>query len=285
MEARGWHLWSQEPCGDATFEVTWGRSPLGGAVETGGSSAPAAPAASAAQTAGTMRPPVSADRRPEHESRSMHFFFDTSQRPTRSEFRVHETPSYFELETRLSNPDLTGVSYFYVIPQSVTSMLVAACWGRELDAVAKLFANPKFGNDLFKVYAETYPIQGQLFRNGFEARYSEGAFLSLTDPGDGEPKWCVVTVVGNIDPNAEPDDSDAADAYGLVGDRRFLADSRMTAAYELVGTKSFLAAQEYATRKISTVNKARLVAKGAWQGYVEGLDTGAKWIKRLGLTS
>jgi len=212
----------------------------------------------------------------------MHFFFDGSQRPVKSEFHVRETPSYYEFETRISDPEMPGASYFYVIPQSATSMLVAACWGREPDAVAALFADPKFGDDWFKVYCDTYPIQGELFRNGFEERFSEGALIRLIDPGDGEPKWAVVTVVGNIDPLAEPDDPETADAYGLTGHQRFLASSRMAAAFELVGMKSFLAAQEYATREISITNKAKMMAKGAWQGYVEGLDAGAKWMRRLG---
>ncbi len=161
-------------------------------------------------------------------------------------------------------------------------MLIVACWGREPDAVAALFADPRNGKDWLKVYCDTYPIQGQLFRNGFSEQYSDGALIRLSDPDDGEPKWSVVTIVGNIDPLAGPDDNLLADAYGLTGHQRFLTHSRIAAAIELVGTKSFLAANEHVTRNVSTANKARMVAKGAWQGYLDGLDAGTKWMTRLG---
>jgi hypothetical protein len=213
------------------------------------------------------------------------FFFDPTQRPAQSEFRVRETPSYYELETLINDPEMPGASYFYVMPQSSTSMLVAACWGREPDAVVALFADPNFGDDWFKVFCETYPIQGQLFRNGNDERYSDGALVRFGDPDDGEPKWFVVTVVGNIDPLVEPDDPSAANDYGFVGHQRFLAHPRMAAAFELVGMKSFLAAQEYFTNEISSVNKAKIYAKGAWKGYLEGLEIGTRWMTRLGMMS
>ena len=213
----------------------------------------------------------------------MRFFFDSSQRPTQSEFRINETPAYFELATLIADPDMPGASYFYVIPQSATSKLVAACWGREPDAMLKLFADPNFGADWFRVFCETFPIQGQLFQNGMDERYSDAALVRFDDPDTGEPIWSVVTIVGNIDPSAGPDDPSMADDYGLVGPQRFLAHSRMVAAYELVGTKSFLAAQEYANNEISAFNKTKMMAKGAWKGYLEGLDLGARWMMRLGL--
>jgi hypothetical protein len=213
----------------------------------------------------------------------MRFFFDSTQRPVRSEFHLNETPAYFELETRISDPEMPGASYFYVIPHSQTSMLILANWGRDPDAMVAQFNDPKLGADWFKVFCETFPIQGRLFTNGIAERYSEAALLRIIDPDNGEPTWSVVTVVGNIDPRAEPDDPETADAYGLTGYQRFLMHSRMRAAYELVGTQSFLAAHEYVSNQISTVNKLKMMAKGGWYGYVEGLDTGAKWIARLGL--
>jgi hypothetical protein len=228
-------------------------------------------------TPASVPPPAPAPQ----EKGAMRFFFDSSQRPTRSEFRVKETPSYIELETRIADPEMPGASYFYVIPQSATSVLVAACWGRDPDAFARLFSDPKFGKDWFRVFREAYPVLGTLFQNGVDERYSEGALIRFNDPYDGEPKWSVVTIVGNIVVGGETDDPDEADAYGLVGSQRFLTHSRMTSAYELVGAKSFIAAQEYATNKISGAAKARLVAKGAWHGYLEGLDAGMKWMGRL----
>jgi hypothetical protein len=239
--------------------------------------APAPPAPLAPAPPASVPPPAPAPQKKE----AMRFFFDPSQRPTRSEFLVNETPSYIELETRINDPEMPGASYFYVIPQSETSVLVAACWGREPDAMMTQFSNPKFGKDLFRAFCEAYPIMGTLFKNGMDERYSDGALIRFRDPNDGEPKWSVATVVGNIVVGSQTDNPDEADEYGFVGSQRFLTHSRMMSAYELVGTKSFFAAHEYATNKISGTAKAWLVAKGAWQGYLEGLDAGMKWTQRL----
>jgi hypothetical protein len=211
----------------------------------------------------------------------MRFFFDSSVRTAQSEFLVRETPAYWELITSLNEPDLKGASFFYVIPQSEYSVLTAACWGHDPDAMYQLFLDKNFGDDWLKVFCETYPIQGQLILNGIHERFSDGALVSLLDPDDGETKWFVVTVVGNIEVGSEPDDQTSADEYGLVGNQRFLMHSRLQEAIQLVGLKSFEAAIEYQANEISTVNKAKMYAKGAWKGYVGALDDGAKWMSLL----
>ena len=82
--------------------------------------------------------------------------------------------------------------------------------------------------------------------NALNTRYSDGVLLNMEDPDDGERKWVVGTVVGNILVNS---------AKEL---EQVMFSERMMNAYLLVMAASITLAQEIATRPNPTISVAEV---------------------------
>jgi hypothetical protein len=103
---------------------------------------------------------------------------------------IEVTEGYIELELPL---DCTKALVVYLIPRSSMSVWVATCWDHTFD---KIIEDPD--EETLEVIAETWPTLAQLLVNGFKDLYSGGALIILEDLDDGENKWFVASVAGNI---------------------------------------------------------------------------------------
>lgn len=103
---------------------------------------------------------------------------------------IDVTDGYIELEIPI---DRTKAMVVYLIPRSSRSVWVATCWDHAFDEILE---DPD--EDTLEVIEGTWPLLAQLLANGFKDRYREGALIVLEDLDDGENKWFVASVAGNI---------------------------------------------------------------------------------------
>lgn len=153
------------------------------------------------------------------------------------------TNSYIELEYQLDDSFLV----LYYIPRTNNSVFIATCWDREFD---QLLGNLD-ENDL-ETIVETWPTLGQLMSNTVNDKYSAGVLTSFEDFDDGEPKWFVTSICGNL--NLE-------NIKELFGDR-----AQVTA--QIVCERSMDLLVELSERKPD-------VLKAMGRGFVKGLAVGA----------
>ncbi|MEN6624263.1 MAG: hypothetical protein ABFD50_22290 [Smithella sp.] len=101
------------------------------------------------------------------------------------------TNCYIEIEICINNSYLV----LYYIPKGDHSFFVATCWERLFDDILENIDD----NDYRDTIIHTWPTLAKLLFNGANDKYREGALIKLEDYDDGEPKWFVASVVGNID--------------------------------------------------------------------------------------
>ncbi len=106
------------------------------------------------------------------------------------EIKYGVTNSYIEVEFRIDDAFLV----LYYIPRSSSSIFVATCWDHAFDG---LLSN--IDEDDWETIAETWPTLAKLLLNGANDRYSEGALIKLEDFDDGESKWYIASIAGNLD--------------------------------------------------------------------------------------
>ena len=197
----------------------------------------------------------------------MKFFLDAESRPGIEETYIRPTPAYVELQKHSVDPP--GISYIYLLFLDEHSLLVAACWLHQFDDWSSLLEDRKMGKHYFRLIKDTYPTVGQLLDNAVNARYSGGALINIEDPDDGERKWVIGTVVGNV-------------AFRSEEEFMSLLDSeRMMEAFVTVLGSSFVAVEEMTTRSIPWTSSARLFGHGFLQGYRDALPLSSVWISRL----
>lgn len=120
----------------------------------------------------------------------MRTFIDTRKTSRGDEPGVSVTNGYIELEIPV---DRSTALVVYVIPRSEHSAFVATCWDRVFDAVVE-----DLDDDTAETIVETWPTLATLLGNGATDRYRDGALIRLEDVDDGETKWFVASVAGNI---------------------------------------------------------------------------------------
>jgi hypothetical protein len=197
----------------------------------------------------------------------MKFFFDPEIQPQIENTYLNSTPAYIELQKHSVDPP--GASYIYVFSWGHYSFFVAAHLGRDLDALNPFLQDPKMGKTWYGFYKEKWPSWGRLIDNGANSRYSDGVLLNIEDPDDGERKWVVGTVVGNL--NVET----------VAELEQALYSERMMQAYALVLMASFTLAHEVITRPNPPIGVAKLYGRMLFQSYVDAIDLGAVWVPKI----
>jgi hypothetical protein len=95
----------------------------------------------------------------------------------------------------------------------------------------------------------------ELIDNTLNNQYSKGALLKIEDPDDGNRKWVVGTIVGNVIMNT------GEELESL------LRSERMAHAYELVWKLSDAIVTELSSR---SPNRIKLFFRGAFAGLLSG---------------
>ncbi|HXI12042.1 MAG TPA: hypothetical protein VNM92_05285 [Thermoanaerobaculia bacterium] len=197
----------------------------------------------------------------------MNFFFDPSVVPIEESTYCRSTPSYLEFQKH--SVDSPGASYTYLLQWSDHAYFIAACWGHQFDEWVPLLQDRKMGKTWLGVVKETYPTLGQLLENGIAGRYSEGALLNIEDPDDGERKWVVGTVVGNLS------------VTSVEELEQVLLSDRMMQAYSVVLVSSFIGLEELATRTISAKSKLKSYGRAMFNAQVESIELAAIWVPKI----
>jgi hypothetical protein len=117
-------------------------------------------------------------------------FIDDRKTSTPDEIGHKVTNTYVEIEIPLG--ESLG-SVLYIIPRSEHSALIATCWDHVFDEMIE-----NLDEDTFETIVETWPTLAILFHNGVKDLYREGALILLEDFDDGEQKWFVASIAGNI---------------------------------------------------------------------------------------
>jgi hypothetical protein len=108
-----------------------------------------------------------------------------------SETSTRATNAYLEIEQPLTEGNAL---IFYIAPRSESSVFVLTCWDHAFDDLI-----PQLDDEnTAETVAETWPILAQLLMNGIKDRYRDGALIRLEDPDDGETKWFVASIAGNL---------------------------------------------------------------------------------------
>jgi hypothetical protein len=81
----------------------------------------------------------------------------------------------------------------YIIPRGEHSALIATCWDHAFDPILE-----GIDGDAAETISETWPTLAMLLHNGMKELYRDGALILLEDFDDGERKWYVASVAGNI---------------------------------------------------------------------------------------
>lgn len=130
---------------------------------------------------------------------------------TEGELHYRITPRYVELTQRKG--DLCLV--WYLIFRDAYSLIVATCWENMFDSMVI-----EDDDDISNI-RDTYPTQAQVIRNSVGGRFSQGALVQMEDFDDGELKWFVISIAGNINISSADDlfEGRTADASKTVLDK------------------------------------------------------------------
>lgn len=108
--------------------------------------------------------------------------------PSEVNFRV--TNQYIEL----LYPEDDIVFAIAIIPKDDYSVYVAACLDDMFDDVIDAFEDP----DAIETFCKTWPLTAMLLSNGINDKYSSGALIRLNDLDNGDLKWFVASIAGNL---------------------------------------------------------------------------------------
>lgn len=107
------------------------------------------------------------------------------------EVSVRVTNSYFELE--YFDKKARESTFVYLLPRCDKSLWVVANWETVFDFVLHR-SEQELG-----LIRERFPVLGELIHNGIRDKYGKGALIRLEDPDEGETKWFIAGVAGNLD--------------------------------------------------------------------------------------
>ena len=110
---------------------------------------------------------------------------------------MESTNSY--VAVRIAHDQVLMTIYFSF--RDSRTALVAACWNNVFDSL------PLATTDDLEDLAEDYPIIAALVLNAIAQRYSQCALIRMEDYDNGDMKWFMVTVAGNINADAPDDDT------------------------------------------------------------------------------
>lgn len=164
------------------------------------------------------------------------------------------TPRYVEFVQREKSLALV----FYMIFRDEHSLIIAACWDHTFDSMQI------DDEDDIKNIGDTYPTIAQLIRNTLGKRYSQGALVQMEDFDDGEPKWFVVSVAGNLNLRSADD----------------LFQERIVQVLSIVLDKSTTALLEIQNNKPSYTGT---ILRGLKKGFMIGLKASIKQSLTHGL--
>lgn len=177
------------------------------------------------------------------------------------------TPSYIELIKTVVNPSSISRTYIWLV-QDYT-FFICTCWEHQFDPWMQLLIERPGGINWFRTLSETYPTAGRLLTNAHTERYSDGVLVNLPDPDDGERKWFIGTVVGNV--HLESEDQL----------QTFLLSDRMMDSYLRVWMPTFELLDELQTRNIPTSRKLKDMGVSFFKGFSEGIETSGIWLDRV----
>jgi hypothetical protein len=124
----------------------------------------------------------------------MDYFISQAPNPNAQgddEFKLLATNCYFELNYKIDDSTYLIV---YLLYRSANSVFVATCWGDTFDGIIRNLDD----DDYVEILHDTWPTLTNLLANGINDKYSNGALIKLEDPDDGDSKWFVASVAGNI---------------------------------------------------------------------------------------
>lgn len=162
------------------------------------------------------------------------------------EFKIIPTENYLEVNMQIEDTEMFFV--FYLIQKSENSLLVLSCWDDTFDEIIENLDDENY----LEILTDTWPILTSLLVNGVKDKYSEGALIKLEDLDNGDHKWFLASIAGNI--NFESFDN-------LFCDRTI---STITTVKE----KSIILLNELQTKK---PNSIKHIGKGLFKGALLGL--------------
>ena len=196
-------------------------------------------------------------------------WFVESQVPLK-EMVVNSTVSYAEIQQPLPN---TLVIYnSYVLGYSETALLVVAHLNLDqmFQILEQQLQDPTLAGAYNKTYHETWPYLFALLDNTVNQRFSQGVLLRIEDPDNGDQKWVVGTIVGNVNRSA------------LTKKDILFHSERVIGAHVLVIQSCAKLIQEVSTRKI---NKFKIGLRGAIAGGKHGQkianELASAWLPKL----
>lgn len=113
------------------------------------------------------------------------------KKTSNEEFDIQFTNTYIELEILL---DSSNSYYLYIVPRTQNSAFVLASFDNTFDAMIE-----DLDEDQLEIICDTWPTLATLFYNGIKDKYSNGALIILEDNDNGDKKWFVSAIAGNID--------------------------------------------------------------------------------------
>jgi hypothetical protein len=197
-------------------------------------------------------------------------FVDHSQLPQQWANIVNYTPGYVEMETHVIDPQPL-VYYWYVFRWDDHSLLIAAYPSKDqmLTKWSQIWQHPEFGRIGYDQFKETWPLTLSLFQHSWDSLYSAGVITTIEDPDDGDQKWVVGTLVGNIDLGSGKKIE------------RVLHSDRVLEAGRLVTTLAAQITNELETKQISRKSEAKADFRALMGGVKDGTKISVSWIPKL----
>lgn len=192
-----------------------------------------------------------------------------SQVPLKEELFT-STVSYLEIQQPV--PNLSLVYNVYIFRHSETALLVVAHLNldRMFQILEQQLVDPTLGGVYNKTYRETWPYFFSLIDNYINQRMSEGAILRMEDPDNGDHKYMVGTIVGNVDLSSVKE-SDL-----------LFRSQRISDAHAVVIKSCTKVVQEQATRKVNTFKIGlRGAIAGGKSGSALANNLASTWLPRL----
>jgi hypothetical protein len=104
-----------------------------------------------------------------------------------------KTPGYLEIE---KFGDSKKSFYIYVIPKSSNAVWIAVVPMFDIDFLDGL---KEFNREQLSLFKKMMPVMYDCWNNGLKEYFHKYSLLPITDPDTEGKRWCLVSVVGNLD--------------------------------------------------------------------------------------
>jgi hypothetical protein len=103
---------------------------------------------------------------------------------------IRVTNSYIEVEVPIDN---NSSVFTYIVPKGEHAAFVLMCLDDMFDNLLE-----NMDEDTIETVCNTWPTLAEMLHNGIKDKYSNGALIKLEDADDGDTKWFMASIAGNI---------------------------------------------------------------------------------------